>query len=803
MKISSTRDLIYPITVLELLKKKNDDVPRSEKLFNYSYESSVTEGDKWGGEEKTLLKKFRQTFSASKEGKITRWFIKPGDVIAKSGVPLLEIEEPCTHETQFGGLCVDCGKDMTQVDYLTKDRDVDRATVNMTHDNTALLVSHEEAVAAEEDAKKRLLHAKKLTLIVDLDQTVIHTTCERTIADWKKDPNNPNHDAVKDVQGFQLADDNVSNVAANWYYVKMRPGLKDFFDRVSKLYEMHVYTMATRAYAQQVCSIIDPQRKYFGDRILSRDENYTDKLKSLTRLFYQNTAMCVIIDDRADVWQYSPHLVRVPVFNFFPGAGDINASFLPKQQELVSFAKDKSPPAPKKSEPDSEPTTTVSVAGKPAEPAPAAASTGDLNELGQQLISLAATEDLEEQAKEQEKLIIAQQTERPLLQQQLMQDKEDEEAEVTDSPAAEVTNGDSRHAEHHKVRHSILNDGDRGLDVIEKNLNRVHRTFYDEYRKAKKVPAGGRIAELKGEKSPKKRQIDDIMPDVAEIMPRIKTEILRGAVVVFSGIIPLGVDVLSSDFALWISSFGAEVTTNVNRHTTHVIANPDRKTSKVKQAARYPQIMVVNPEWMFQCCTKWEHVDEGPYLIESDPAERGGSPGPDPEDESINGEGEADGAPQSPVVDMSEETWAELDDELADFMNETDTDGGSESEADSVRSENSTASEAKRTKTKRKRTNSTDVSETEESDSNANSTSQLQRRKKRTMERVTSLATVVTVEKSSGLPSPETTGPEEGQGEDDETVPEANGVAPDLQDDYDDGLEAELLAGFGDSDGEE
>ena len=30
-------------------------------------------------------------------------------------VELLEIEEPCTHETQFGGLCVECGKDMTEV----------------------------------------------------------------------------------------------------------------------------------------------------------------------------------------------------------------------------------------------------------------------------------------------------------------------------------------------------------------------------------------------------------------------------------------------------------------------------------------------------------------------------------------------------------------------------------------------------------------------------------------------------------------------------------------------------------------
>lgn len=433
---------------------------------------------------------------------------------------------------------------MTQVDYLTKERDVDRATVNMAHDNTALLVSHKEAIAAEEDAKKRLLNARKLTLIVDLDQTVIHTTCERTIAEWQADPENPNHDAVKDVRGFQLPDDNVSNVAANWYYVKMRPGLKDFFDRISKLYEMHVYTMATRAYAQEVAKIIDPERKYFGDRILSRDENYTDKLKSLTRLFYQNTAMCVIIDDRADVWQYSPHLVRVPVFNFFPGAGDINASFLPKQQELVTFAKDKSSPTPKKLETDTQASKSVPIIGNPIESTTNATTNGDLNELGQQLISLAATEDLQVQAKEQEKLIIAQQTERPLLQQQLMQDKEDDEAEDPEG-FIEVENGNTQHAEHHKVRHSILNNNDRGLDIIEKNLILVHRTFYDEYRKAKKVPAGGRVAELKGEKSPKKRAMEDVIPDVAEIMPRIKSEVLDGAVVVFSGIIPLGVDVLS------------------------------------------------------------------------------------------------------------------------------------------------------------------------------------------------------------------------------------------------------------------
>lgn len=262
---------------------------------------------------------------------------------------------------------------------------------------------------------------------------------------------------------------------------------------------------------------------------------------------------------------------------------------------------------------------------------------------------------------------------------------------------------------------------------------------------------------------------------------------------------------IRSDFALWIKSFGAEVTTSVNRRTTHVIANPDRKTTKVKKAARYEQIKIVNPEWMFQCCSRWEHVDETPYLIEVDAAERGGSPF---EDDSMDASGdeEADDLADSPVtLNLTADNWNSVDDELAEFMDDDDTDGEQPSGSDSERSDDSTASTSSKKQTKRKRTNgnTTDGSEAEESDSSVTSTSRLQRRKKRTMERVTSLTNVVTAEKSSGLPTPEATGTEAVAlvGEDKEGA-EERGVAADVQDDYDDGLEAELLAGFDSDDGE-
>ena len=45
---------------------------------------------------------------------------------------------------------------------------------------------------------------------------------------------------------------------------------------------MHVYTMGTRAYAEEVCAAIDPGGVFFGGRIPSRDESGS-KFASLAR----------------------------------------------------------------------------------------------------------------------------------------------------------------------------------------------------------------------------------------------------------------------------------------------------------------------------------------------------------------------------------------------------------------------------------------------------------------------------------------------------------------------------------------
>ena len=158
----------------------------------------------------------------------------------------------------------------------------------MTHDTPHLTISKEEAGKIDEEAKHRLLSSRKLSLVVDLDQTIIHAAVDPTIAEWMKDKDNPNYEAVKDVRSFQLVDDG-PGMRGCWYYIKLRPGLEDFLDHISQLYELHIYTMGTRQYAQQVANIVDPHRKYFGDRILSRDESGSMVANNPERLFPVDT----------------------------------------------------------------------------------------------------------------------------------------------------------------------------------------------------------------------------------------------------------------------------------------------------------------------------------------------------------------------------------------------------------------------------------------------------------------------------------------------------------------------------------
>lgn len=499
--------------------------------------------------------------------------------------------------------------------YNTDVMDAMRAPIQMVHDNTALTVSQREATRVEEDAKRRLLASKRLSLVVDLDQTIIHATVDPTVGEWKEDKNNPNHEAVKDVRAFQLTDDG-PGMRGCWYYIKLRPGLESFLQNVSELYELHIYTMGTRAYAQHIANIIDPDRKLFGDRILSRDESGSLTAKNLQRLFPVDTKMVVIIDDRGDVWKWNPNLIKVSPYDFFVGIGDINSSFLPKKQELApGKTKGEKPAVTPRSGHHVNGTTQAKEAGM------------EVSAL-EQLVTMGGGDNptmLQEQATQQEETIMHQVEDRPLLQKQKELDAEDDASESqagADSETSTSSVEDSQDLT--RQRHHLLEDHDQELFFLQDRLENVHKQFFEEYeRRRKRNLEKGRISILRGERTIRDRDIDlELLPDIKVVMPQIKAKVLGGLVLVFSGVLPLGTDLQNADISLWAKSFGAIISSRIGSKTTHLVAGRNR-TAKVREATRYPRIKIVTTQWLLDSLTSWKRMNEEPYLIPVHPEDRG------------------------------------------------------------------------------------------------------------------------------------------------------------------------------------
>lgn len=546
----------------------------------------------------------------------------------------------------------------------------------MVHDNVSLTVSQNEATRVEEEAKRRLLALKKLSLVVDLDQTIIHATVDPTVEEWQNDEDNPNHEAVKDVRKFKLVDDG-PGARGCWYYIKLRPGLKEFLENVSKLYELHIYTMGTRLYAQNIANIVDPERKIFGDRILSRDESGSLTAKNLQRLFPVDTKMVVIIDDRGDVWKWSENLIKVTPYDFFVGIGDINSSFLPKKPELRTSAKAVAVAIP-------DPNKDLAEGATIQEPAPkingdgpeistqnAESATSNVSAL-EQLVSMGGGDDpatLQAQATQQDETLIAQLEDRPLLQKQKQLEADDEAAAAaaaaSSSPDSnhsnENTKGDETPSDSGKHRHNLLQDNDTELRYLERSLRKVHSEFFEAYNQKLASIQGGRIAQLRGDKHAKKVSVDDkgadlkLVPDIKAIMPQMKLRVLEGVSLVFSGVVPLGTDIQHSDIALWAKSFGAQISENISKRTTHVIAARNR-TAKVRQAARRRKIKIVTTQWLFDSISQWQRVDEEPYLIPVHPEDRGeptsSLPGSSPSKEGVYYDAKVD---DNTILSSSEE----------------------------------------------------------------------------------------------------------------------------------------------------
>lgn len=250
----------------------------------------------------------------------------------------------CDHPVRIHGLCALCGLDLSllspksyaeTISSSNSSNDL-QSSININnnhhhhilHSSLDLTVSTIEAERVELEAQKLLLARKKLSLVVDLDETIIHATM-----DQRADKHLENGLTEGKIHKITLNDG-----TGQYYWIKLRPFCLEFLNSLSTLFEMHVYTLGNRSYAEAICSIIDPLKELFSDRILSRDDvgpllsthasttvapSVTQR-KCLKRIFPHDDRTVLIIDDRIDVWNACPNLIPVKPYQFWIGTALVN-----------------------------------------------------------------------------------------------------------------------------------------------------------------------------------------------------------------------------------------------------------------------------------------------------------------------------------------------------------------------------------------------------------------------------------------------------------------------------------------------
>ncbi|KAI4373253.1 hypothetical protein MLD38_011398 [Melastoma candidum] len=210
-------------------------------------------------------------------------------------------DKACSHHGEFmKGLCVVCGEM----------HPMPSSGVAFRYIHPDLMLANSEIDQRRARDTEKLLSQKKLYLILDLDHTLLNSTplSLMTHEEYLK----AREDSLQDVSKGSLFVLPHMHIAT-----KLRPFVRTFLEEASAMFEMYIYTMGARPYALEMANLLDPDKKYFDARVISRDDGTQRHQKGLDVILGEESAV-LVLDDTENAWtKHKDNLILMERYHYF------------------------------------------------------------------------------------------------------------------------------------------------------------------------------------------------------------------------------------------------------------------------------------------------------------------------------------------------------------------------------------------------------------------------------------------------------------------------------------------------------
>ncbi|KAK9666435.1 hypothetical protein RND81_14G184800 [Saponaria officinalis] len=208
---------------------------------------------------------------------------------------------PCKHPQFIGNTCVGCK--------LSKTECRNPPTTPLNYIRPHMSLSIDEINRLRDENLRSLLTRKKLHLILNLDKTLIHVTrIDKLTSEDKQYIEQNQHEINGDGHEYKM----IGGV----HILRLRPGVRDFIEKLSSIFDISIYTLASKFYSAQITKILDPKGCIFKN-VISRGDCTNRSQKGLD-VVLSHDQVILIFDDKKRVWgNYTKNLIQIAPYNFF------------------------------------------------------------------------------------------------------------------------------------------------------------------------------------------------------------------------------------------------------------------------------------------------------------------------------------------------------------------------------------------------------------------------------------------------------------------------------------------------------